>query len=119
MIKRRGPAQATQLTSLKESWSEGWVFGWVWAKDPAEQTRHPRQTENHTYRLETLGRAILTDLGPKEEKQMVQCHVPLIVEKASNSCQPGQGAKGQWPQPHPGQGWALELPGQGSGLNVG
>lgn len=59
---------------------------WVWAKDPAEKTKHPRQVENHTYRLETCKtRTILTDLGPKEEKQMVLCHVPLMSHATYNS----------------------------------
>lgn len=67
----------------------------MWAKNPAEKTNHPRQVENHTYRPEPWkARTILTDLGPKEEKQMVLCHVPLIIQKASNACQPGQGANG-------------------------
>lgn len=97
VIRRRGTAQAIQLVppaSLKESMGPEAGCSGVWVKDPAEQNKHPRQVENRTYRLETQVRTNLTDLVPKEEKQMVLCHMPLIAEKASNACQPGQGAKG-------------------------
>lgn len=56
VIRRRGTTQAIQLTppaSLKENSGPEAGCSGVWVKDPAEQTKHPRQVENQTYRLET------------------------------------------------------------------
>lgn len=64
-VKEEAPPRPSSLplrmlpASLKESGSGGCV--WVWAKDPAEQTKHPRQVENRTSRPEPdAGQSLLT-----------------------------------------------------------
>lgn len=59
----------------------------MWAKDPPKTSWKTIYTD---WKLKA-GTA-LRDLGPKEKKQMALRHMPLIVEKASDPCRPGQEA---------------------------